>query len=493
MAITGDVTVERFFPGRRAFRFISSPVTSTTSIRENWQEGQNNLTTAYTSNSNTNPGYGTHITGNIVGTNGFDATQSTNNSMFTYNNSTGAWAAVPNTNSLTLTAGVPYRLLVRGDRSINMTTNNPLATNTTLRSKGTLKICEAAAVTLSQNANGFSFIGNPYQATVDIKEVLDSSTNLNTNYYWVWDPKINTRGGYVAYDLNSRINTVGPTSKVNEFLQPWQACFVKTSSAGAASITFQESNKATSVVNEDVYRSNSNLASYMRLTLFESNTLAANGVAADGVIVKFGNNFSNDVDANDATKFSNQDEMLSTKNNTTLLGIESRLFPLTTDVVPLNITQYRFTNYTMVASGTNMSGLTAYLHDQLLQTYTEIPQSGSVNYSYVINVSDATTSASDRFRIVFQNPTLNLENTAALSFTMYPNPSKNGVCDVAMNGATEDTKLTIYNAIGQEVYATNLTQTTINHIKPNKVFAKGVYYVKIKKETATTVKKLIIE
>jgi hypothetical protein len=162
------------------------------------------------------------------------------------------------------------------------------------------------------------------------------------------------------------------------------------------------------------------------------------------------------------------------------------------DIIPLNIAQYRFTNYTMVANGTNITGLPAYLHDQLLQTYTEIPQSGSVNYSYVLDSSNAATSASDRFRIVFQNPFLNLESNAALVFSMSPNPSKQGVFDVVMNGATADTKLVIYNTIGQEVYATNLTQATINHINPNKVFANGVYYVKIEKDAATTIKKLII-
>jgi hypothetical protein len=175
------------------------------------------------------------------------------------------------------------------------------------------------------------------------------------------------------------------------------------------------------------------------------------------------------------------------------LGIESRLFPIASDVIPLNITQYRFTNYTMVASGTNMTGLTAYLHDQLLQTYTEIPQSDSVSYSFVINTNEAPTSASDRFRIVFQNPTLSMESNVDLNFTVYPNPSKQGVFDVVMNDANEDTKLIIFNTIGQEVYSTNLTQATINHINPNKSFAKGVYYVKIKKDAATTIKKLIIE
>jgi hypothetical protein len=491
VAITGDVTVERFFPALRAFRFISSPVTTTSTIRDNWQQGVNNPPPAYSSNLNPNAGYGTHITGNITGDYGFDATQTTSNSMFTFNNATGAWAAVPNTNSLTLTSGIPYRLMIRGDRSINMNTNTPTPTNTTLKAKGTLKICDAPVGILSQNADGYSFIGNPYQATVNIKAILESGMNLNSNSYWVWDPKVNTRGGYVNYDLSSNINSVFGSS-VTQYLQPWQACFVKTTSAGAASITFHESNKSISIVNENVYKSN-NLTSYIRLTLYESNALESIGIAADGLIVKFGDSFNNAIDEYDALKFSNQDETFSTKNNTSLLGIESRLFPEASDVIPLNITQYRFTNYTIVANGTNMSGLTAYLHDQLLQTYTAIPQSNSISYPFVINTNDAPTSASDRFRIVFQNPYLNLESDTALVFTISPNPSKQGIFEVVMNGANDRTKLIIYNTIGQEVYATNLLQTAINHITPNKVFAKGVYYVKVEKDTRTTIKKLIIE
>ncbi len=449
---------------------------------------------------NPHPGYGTHITGSMANEAalGFDATQTTNNSMFTFDNISGAWASVPNTNVLKITAGVPYRLMIRGSRAINMDTNAPDADNTILRAKGALKICDAPAGTLSQGANGFSFIGNPYQATVDIKAVLSPSLinpnpNLKSNFYYVWDPKVNSRGAYVNYDLTDNLNPLGVSSSVNQYLQPWQACFVQTASAGVASITFQESNKSlVESVRENVFRT-TNLASYIRLTLYESNTLASNGAAADGLIVKFGDNYVNAIDGNDALKFNNLDETFATKNNTSLLGIESRLFPIVTDVIPLNIAQYRFTNYTMVANGTNMRGLPAYLNDQLLQTYTEIPQSGSVNYSYMLDATNTATSASDRFRIVFQNSTLGIGSNTGLAFTMYPNPSKQGVFDVVMNDATADTKLVIYNTIGQEVYSTNLTKATINNINPNMVFAKGVYYVKIKKDTATTIKKLIIE
>ena len=484
VAITGDVTVERYIPARRAYRLVSSPVTTTTSIRENWQE-----------NGNETLGWGTDITGTGGSSNGFDPTATNNASMFTFNNNataSTAWTAVTNTNG-TLAAGSAYRLMIRGDRTVDLTQNAATPSITILRAKGALKIGNASAGTLNQNANGFSFIGNPYQATVDIKSVLDNATNLNANYYWVWDPTLNTRGGYVTYDLSSRINPV-LGSLANEFLQPWQACFVRTASAGAASINFQESNKSTSTVNQNVYKTTqTNSASYIRLTLYESNTLAAKGAAADGLIVKFGANYDNAIDGNDASKFTNQDENFATKNNTTLLGIESRLFPTASDVVPLNITQYRFSKYTIVANGTNMSGLTTYLHDQLLQTYTEIPQSGSVNYSYVLNSNDATTSNPDRFRIVVQNSSLNLESNTALVFSMYPNPAKEGVFDVIMNDATADTKLQIYNSLGQEVYTSFLTHSMINHINPKKDFPAGVYYVNIKKDDTTTVKKLIIE
>src|SRR5690606_1210739 len=37
--ITGNVEVQRFIPGSRAFRFLSSSVSTTGSIRDSWQEG----------------------------------------------------------------------------------------------------------------------------------------------------------------------------------------------------------------------------------------------------------------------------------------------------------------------------------------------------------------------------------------------------------------------------------------------------------------------
>ena len=64
-----NLVVERYIPAKRAFRLLSSPVTSTTTIKYNWQENQNNTSTLYTDNTNTASGYGTHIAGSTSGSN----------------------------------------------------------------------------------------------------------------------------------------------------------------------------------------------------------------------------------------------------------------------------------------------------------------------------------------------------------------------------------------------------------------------------------------
>src|SRR5690554_4165162 len=49
--ITGDVTVQRYMQNKRSYRMVSSPVTTTSSIHDNWQEG------ASSNADNPNPGF----------------------------------------------------------------------------------------------------------------------------------------------------------------------------------------------------------------------------------------------------------------------------------------------------------------------------------------------------------------------------------------------------------------------------------------------------
>ncbi len=241
-SINGNVTIERYIPaGQRSFRFISPSVNTSSSIKSNWQEG------GLSNISNPNIGYGTHITGSTTDqSNGFDGTLSGNPSLFTYDNGNQLWNVVNNTNLNNLFASTGYRLLIRGDRTIDLTNNMPNPTSTTLRTTGTLvtgniTFDSTTSVALSTEIGNYNLIGNPYSAPIDWTTV---SKNDIGSTYWTWDPTrsgTNNRGAYVSYTIGTGASGGG---NINQYIQPGQAFFVQTTGP-SPSITFSESNKAT--------------------------------------------------------------------------------------------------------------------------------------------------------------------------------------------------------------------------------------------------------
>lgn len=490
--VNGKVTVERFIPARRAFRFLASPVTTTTSIRANWQEGVNNGTTS--SNSNPNPGYGTHITGSVSGENGFDATQTTNPSMFAFVNSTGVWSSsISNTDVNVLSAGIPYRIMIRGDRSIDLNTNTPTATNTTLRATGNLYTGTKVITDLNSNVGGYNFIGNPYQSPVDMNQVLQASTNLNKVFYYIWDPTLNLRGGYVSVDVGTG-DKIPNASSATKYLQPWQGCFVKTDVAGLPSLSFQEAYKQVSTANVNVFRK-ADVVSSLRLELYEASAFAASANLSDALLVQFASGQNNEVDAYDANKFTNLDENFATNNNGSLLSIERRALPQAEEVIPLHVNQYRNANYTIVAKANNIDGLYPFLFDKYTQAYTEIPVDGSVAYNYSVVGTDVQSTASSRFNVVFKTQSSlgnkSLELTSELK--VYPNPVNEGWFVVSSPNSTQGMEIEVFNLLGQRIPFT-ISNVNSNNLKIEipKSVAKGMYSVEIKQNGQKTTKKILI-
>lgn len=479
----GDATIERFIPAKRAFRFLSSPVTTNDFISNNWQ-------------------LGTHITGSSSGANGFDATVTGNPSMFSYNNVNQTWNAVPNTNATNLTSGTPYRLLVRGDRTIDLNNNAPDPTPTTLVSKGELTTENdgSSTVVLNESAGGFSFIGNPFQAQIDLQSVLNNNTtNVNPNFYWAWDPNLNVRGAYTTVFLSLGISTGG--SAANNQLQAGQACFVSTINAGSASLTFDQSSKVTSEVETKVFRASgkksvnaSNSSGQLNLKLYERNAYTSNGAEADGIWILFDDNGNNDIDIYDAINFTNLDENFATKNGNTLLSIENRATPTDVDEILLEINTYRNTNYTIVANANALQGDSPILVDTYLNISTEIPQSGIIAYDFSIDSEIPESFVGDRFKIIFQNnSTLSTENVELSKIMMYPNPSKTGDFYLNIPQSIDDLQVDIYNALGAKVFqAKGLTSGKKVSFGNNFSKSNGVYFVKLTSKGLTTTKKLII-
>jgi len=474
--ITGNVTVQRYIPPRRAFRLLSSPVSTTTPIRAHWQEGVNNTGINFpTDNLNPNPGFGTHITGSAIGENGFDATPSGNPSLFLLDNVNQSWFAIDNTDVNQLAAGRPYRLMVRGDRSINVTSNSAEPTATTLRATGVLATGTHTFSDFSPVAGHFNFFGNPYQAAVNINTVLNASANLNTNQYYVWDPNLNTRGAYVTVLLPAGTNTLG--SQANQYLQPGQAAFVTTANNAAASITFQETHKAVSQPLTQVF----NTSSKIDLRLYESNSFTAGGPVADGLGIRFSEDGDNGLTLKDAQKLFNIDENLAVISNDILLSIEHRANPIAGEILPLFINQYRHTDYVFEANLAELNNITALLRDNFTGNTTILENNENTFYAFSVSPDNPASIANDRFEIVFEELLSTSEASFGDGFVLFPNPTQDYFTIVTRGISGDELKVSITNVLGQTVSTGNHTVSANGHLTLDASGLKqGVYIVKLK-------------
>jgi hypothetical protein len=469
---TGVVTAERYIPARRAFRFVSSPVTTTTTIKQNWQE-----------NAGTTAGLGTHITGTGGATNGFDVTGTNNPSMYTFTN--GAWAAVTNTNVNVLTAGTPYRLMVRGDRTTDLTTNTPTATATTLRSTGALQTGNLT-VNLSSTANDVNFVANPYQAPIYAGVIFGSGsnyTNVNPLDFYIWDPALGSRGAYSTVSISNGQATAG--SSHTNLIYPWEAFFVRTSTNGAASITFKEAYKT-----EPNLGSARTLAVDNRFLKLNLKGLQTNGTwnYVDGIRFDFASQFSNEVNTEDAQKLFNLDEDLAIqKDNAALFSVERRLLPETQETVSLHVSKYRTTSYVFENQAQNITGVQAFLKDNFTNTMHEL---NGTAYPFTVDTAVPASTHANRFDIVFIPSALATPlETAAI--TLYPNPTKRGE-GFYLQGINK-AQVTVYNVLGQNIPVQVKSQGNALQITPTQTLSQGIYLVTVTTEGKTQQVKWIVE
>jgi hypothetical protein len=503
--ISGLIEAQQCYPGKRAWRFITSSVTTSASIRENWQEN------ASAWNNNPNSGYGTHITGlgssgpvTNDGTNGFDWQQTGSSSFFSFNNATQSWASVSNTNTNTLTAGTPYRILIRGSRAVNLASNASATSNTILRSTGTVVKGPANAPGLSSVSGAYNFVGNPFHAVVNMRPVINNSTNL-AQFMYVWDPTLGTQGAYVTVNTSNNTNNNG-SSQANRLLQPFQAVFVETGNLGVQPVlTFQESNKPFNANQTNIFRlansSNSDedeeddiiINPFVNVML--SRVLdEQNNMPLDGTRIDFYEDGNNDVNILDAKKTNNPDENIAVRNNNISLSMEARALPESNEELQLFVGNYKATSYALAFDVKNFVGTNAYLFDNFLNTTTQLSQTDQTTYNYTISTDAPTSANSDRFKLVFVNIPLSNEVVEVPNFRLFPNPASNQIF-INTNGNFEMANIAIYNTIGQRVYNTNKTYTQNNQIQiDNLNLQVGMYIVKVKTNNNEVYEtKLIIE
>lgn len=416
--ITGNATVQHYMTSRRAYRMVSSAVSTNTSIRENWQEGVNNTGTDYPSdNQNPNPGFGTHITGDQNGENGFDATLSGNPSMFNVNGQN--FVAVTSTLE-NLHAGKPYLLFVRGDRNIDLS-NNHSEGETVLRATGTLHYGTQPTVEFDNVVNGqFAMFGNPYQSTVDVNQLFQNGgTNVNTGHYYVYDPTQATHGAYITVNLPSGTNT--GTSNANQYLQPGQGAQFQAS-GNYPSLTFSENNKAPgNFTSTNVVETPLSAENMIRVQLFTSENYNNHGPAHDSFGIIFDDSFSNELSLEDAIKPMNFYENIGVDFNGTYLSIERRKIPQADETFKIFIAGYQYTDYMLKFNIDGLEDRQLYLFDHFAGRRTLL-NVGPTFYNFTVSQNEPLSMAADRFHIEIE-ARLGIESNYELSETsLYPNP-----------------------------------------------------------------------
>ena len=389
----------------KKWRFLSIPTNTTQTIQAAWQEGCG-------ANQNCVANYGTQITGpGGVGA-GFDLYTATP-SMKTYNSITNSYTTVPNTNTALINNPsnntVAYFVFVRGDRSA--TTFASPASPTILRTKGVIKQGNQSLVSISSPATAFTAVGNPYPSRLDLRKMTPSPTTATKVY--VWDPMATIGsayglGAYQTLTYNGTNFTVTPGggsygAPYNEdpnYIENGEAFFVG-GNASAYNITFKENIKA----------SGNNLVFFAqgRPQSLEANLYINNNGATslmDGIRADIGNNFSNDLDDDDAYKIANSTENVSLKRNGKLLSVERHNIIGIKDTFFLNLGNVRVQNYEWQLEMDNLDqpGLTGFFEDNYLQTIIPLDLDGSTNVNF--NIENIPGSyAADRFMIVFSQPT----------------------------------------------------------------------------------------
>ncbi len=436
-SVSGNVTVERYFPAKRAYRLVSSAVSSSGSIRENWQEA-----------GRTKSGLGTHITGSTNGADGLDATLTGNTSLFVYNNSSSSWVALTNTSVTKLNRNTPYRLMIRGDRTVSLATNTPPPTNTILRAKGTLGIGTINMLMGNQGSGDNLFVANPYQSPVDLNTVVTSSSKID-NDVWFWDPQLSTRGAYVSVDVSTN-TTTNSSSAANKFLQPGQAFFA-IATGSEASVTFSESAKGNSFTN--TFRTTVPDAK-MALRLFHKDSFATEATSCDGITAYFSKEYSNGVDFDDVVKLNNLDETLSWLLDGKTLAKQNASLPESSSVMPLSIKQYREKNYVLVVDFEGELTLQPYLFDKILNLQYRIDAGQN---DFFFDVLAPGSDASDRFQIVFkEKSTSNVYQVYRSEVQVHPNPSENHQIQVVGFMSSDPVKIEVLDVHGRTVHKQSL-------------------------------------
>lgn len=482
--ISGNVTVERYIPARRAWRLMNAPVAGNQSINQAWQEG----VTLFSTNPNPNPGYGTIIT---TGTaeNGFDQNlPNQGSSLKALQSSPNTWVAINNTKTTPVNKS-PYFIFIRGDRSV--TTNG--SSNTTLRATGPL-------LTGNQNipiaARGFTAVANPFASPINFATITKNNV---ADAFYVWDPKMGGAKGVGAY-VNISYNGTGyditpaSASPESQYIQSGQA-FLVQSTGLAGSLGIKESDKLNAG-SDNVFRAQSGNSNEQGLaftpaknaTGLRINLQSANDsqrAVLDEVFASYSPNFSDNIDNMDALKAANVMENLAIIRKEQSLMVERRNQIQSADTLQLKLSNTSASTYMFEFSPIELGGAESVtLVDNYLKTTTDIKRTETSQVFFQVG-NDSRSSATDRFSVIIANKkgSLVLNRNLDPTAIVYPNPTTSNQIHLKFDNIKAGAyTIELVNMAGQVIFRKliHLSEGSSTHrVDINNNITSGIYQVRI--------------
>ena len=301
--------------------------------------------------------------------------------------------------------------------------------------------------------------------------------------------RTNVGGSYYFYTYNAvdGANGIGISvpADVTNLIPPMQAFWVRAAGTNS-SLTFHNTDRAHKDVSNNILRSKAQKSSSLELVRLQ----VSNGVNSDETVLYSYPDATNQFDNYDSPKMSNGSasipEIYTVAGNEKLVINGLNSIPYDTEI-PLGFSSGKSGSFTINVSQLNnfVEGTQILLKDKIEPQNLVITDLKTNSYSFN---SDITTGNTNRFALVFHAPSVASGIQPASNANVWIS-TQNG--HIVVNGnSSSETKLEVFNAVGQKVLSRNITKPTV---ELTNTFTPGVYMVTITISGNKTTKKIIID
>ncbi len=382
------------------------------------------------------------------------ATSGSNVGFADYNNTSEAWSyyqsGTSGSGAFTQGQGHSVKLATAGDVVFTGTFNDA-----------------DASIGVTNNANGFNLIGNPYLASVSVSELLNNNGSLlSESTVWLWDQ---SSSSYVQKNLAADLE-----------IAPGQAFFISANTSGDFGITESMQSHSADTFQRTVAKP--------EVELSLSNGKASRTASIyyiDGATTGFDNGYDSSIFGGFDNDFSLYTHAVANGTGRNL-GIQSLpKAEYQNMIIPVGVIAESGSSLEFSASSENLpEGIKIYLEDRQENTFIRLD---ALNASYKLTTESAINGVG-RFYLHTNQSVLNINDVTLDNVSVFR--VNNSLRIVGLQQGRASVKL--FNVLGRQVLNTAFESNGTKDISLPSL-AKGVYIVHLETVEGALNKKIILE